>query len=108
MLTQAMGILSSQHLADRLPPLWNLVISNIAGPAVPLYTTGAKLTHLFPLGPVQQGSGLNITVMSVIDRLCFGALACTDLVPDVEELGNGFVDEIAALRATRGQQGDSS
>jgi diacylglycerol O-acyltransferase len=98
MLTQAMSLLSSQHVADRLPPLWNLVISNIAGPTVPLYTTGAKLTHLFPLGPVQQGSGLNITVMSVLDRLCFGALACSDLVPDVEELGAGFVAEIAMLR----------
>jgi WS/DGAT/MGAT family acyltransferase len=99
LLTQAMSLLSSQHVADRLPPLWNLVISNIAGPAVPLYTTGAKLTHLFPLGPVQQGSGLNITVMSVVDRLCFGALACSDLVPDVAELGAGFVEEIAMLRA---------
>ena len=73
-LTHLMGFYSSSHLADRVPPLWNLVISNIAGPSVPLYTTGARLTHLFPLGPVQQGSGLNITVMSAVDRLCFGAL----------------------------------
>ena len=71
---------------------------NIAGPAVPLYTTDAMLTHLFPLGPVQQGSGLNITVMSAIDRLCFGALACSELVPDVEDIGTGFVDEIARLK----------
>jgi len=97
-MTHAMSLLSSQHLADRLPPLWNLVISNIAGPAVPLYTTDAMLTHLFPLGPVQQGSGLNITVMSAIDRLCFGALACSELVPDVEDIGTGFVDEIARLK----------
>jgi hypothetical protein len=94
-----MSLFSSQHLADRLPPLWNLVISNIAGPPEPLYTTGARLTHLFPLGPVQQGSGLNITVMSAIDRLCFGALACADLVPDLEDIGAGFVSEVATLRA---------
>ncbi|MGB5684042.1 MAG: WS/DGAT domain-containing protein, partial [Polyangiales bacterium] len=99
MLTHAMSLFSSQHLADRLPPLWNLVISNIAGPPEPLYTTGARLTHLFPLGPVQQGSGLNITVMSAIDRLCFGALACADLVPDLEDIGAGFVSEVATLRA---------
>ncbi len=99
MMTHAMSLFSSQHLADRLPPLWNLVISNIAGPAVPLYTTGAKLTHLFPLGPVQQGAGLNITVMSAIDRLCFGALACSDLVPDVGDIGAGFVSEIETLKA---------
>lgn len=98
-LTHAMELYSSWHLADRVPPPWNLVVSNIAGPPEPLYATGAKLTHLFPLGPVQQGSGLNLTVMSVIDRLCFGALACEDLVPDVEDIGKGFVDEIERLRA---------
>lgn len=97
-LTHAMSLFSSQHLADRLPPLWNLVISNIAGPTVPLYTTGARLTHLFPLGPVQQGAGLNITVMSVIDRLCFGALACSDLLPDVEDIATGFANEVELLR----------
>jgi diacylglycerol O-acyltransferase len=97
-LTHLMGFYSSHHLADRVPPLWNLVISNIAGPPVPLYTTGARLTHLFPLGPVQQGSGLNITVMSVVDRLCVGVLACTELVPDVQDIATAFVDEIEQLK----------
>lgn len=96
-LTHLMSLYSSSHLADRVPPPWNLVISNVPGPAVPLYTTGARLTHLFPLGPVQQGSGLNITVMSVIDRLCFGALACTDLVPEVQDIADGIVDEVERL-----------
>ena len=79
--------------------MWNLIISNIAGPPVPLYTSGSSLRQLFPLGPVQQGSGLNITVMSVVDRLCFGALACTEMVPDVQNIGAGFVNEIDVLRA---------
>jgi WS/DGAT/MGAT family acyltransferase len=99
MLTHFVGFFSSRHLADRVPPLWNLIISNIAGPPAPLYTTGARLTHLFPLGPVQQGSGLNITVMSVVDRLCFGALACTEMVPDVQDIGAGFVKEVEVLKA---------
>ena len=55
--THFIGFYSSRHLADRVPPLWNLIISNVAGPPVPLYTAGTRLTHLFPLGPVQQGSG---------------------------------------------------
>jgi len=38
-------------------------------------------------------------VMSAIDRLCFGALACTDLVPDVEDIGASFVTEIETLKA---------
>ena len=99
MTTHLMSLYSSQHLADRVPPLWNLIISNIAGPPVPLYTSGASLRQLFPLGPVQQGSGLNITVMSVVDRLCFGALACAEMVPDVQDIGTGFANEIEVLKA---------
>jgi WS/DGAT/MGAT family acyltransferase len=99
MATHFIGFFSSRHLADRVPPLWNLIISNIAGPPVPLYTTGTRLTHLFPLGPVQQGSGLNITVMSAVDRLCFGALACTEMVPDVQDIATGFAREIDVLRS---------
>jgi len=95
--THLVGLYSSHHLADRVPPLWNLIISNIAGPPVPLYTTGVRLSHLYPLGPVQHGSGLNITVMSVVDRLCFGALACNELVPDVQDIATGFASEIDAL-----------
>jgi hypothetical protein len=79
--------------------LWNLIISNIPGPPVPLYTKGARLLQLFPLGPAQQGSGLDITVMSVVDRLCFGAMACTELVPDVQDIATGFVNEIEVLKA---------
>jgi hypothetical protein len=33
-------------------------------------------------------------VMRAIDRLCFGAIACSDLVPDLEEIATGFMDEI--------------
>jgi hypothetical protein len=97
--TQLIGFYSSMHLADRVPPLWNVIISNVAGPPVPLYTKGARLVQLFPLGPAQQGSGLDITVMSIVDRLCFGAMACTELVPDVQDIADEFAREIEALKA---------
>jgi WS/DGAT/MGAT family acyltransferase len=85
-------------IAERIPPMWNVVISNIAGSPVPLYFGGARLRQLYPLGPVQQGAGLNITVLSTDGRLCFGAMACKDLVPDVEEIASGFVEEIERLK----------
>jgi WS/DGAT/MGAT family acyltransferase len=98
LLTHAMELYSSAHVADRLPFLWNLVISNLPGPAVPLYCGAAKLVRVYPLGPVQQGSGLNLTVLSTMDRLCFGAMACKEMVPDVEALATGFVDATGVLR----------
>lgn len=96
-LTHFVQLYTGYHLADRLPPLWNLVISNIVGPQAPLYSSGARLTKLYPFGPVVQGAGLDLTVMSAVGRLCLGVMACTELVPDVEDIGTGFVDEIQTL-----------
>ena len=98
LLTHAVEIYARSHLADRLPFLWNLVISNLPGPPIPLYCAGAKLLRLYPFGPAQQGAGLNLTVMSTMDRLCLGAMACKRMVPDVEDIAAGFVSEIAILR----------
>jgi diacylglycerol O-acyltransferase len=97
-LTHAIEVYARSRLADQLPFLWNLVISNLPGPPVPLYLAGVKLLRLYPFGPVQHGSGLNLTVMSTADRLCVGALACKRMVPDVDDITNGFVAEIALLR----------
>jgi diacylglycerol O-acyltransferase len=98
LLTHVVQLYSASHLADWMPVFWNLVISNLPGPATPLYCAGGTVTRIYPLGPVQQGSGLNLTVMSVADRLCLGAMACTELVPDVDSIVAGFADEIAVLK----------
>ncbi len=97
LLTHLMELYSSTHAADRFPLLWNVVISNLPGPKQQLYGAGAKVRRVYPLGPVQQGSGLNLTVLSSGNRLCLGAMACKELVPGVEQIGAGFVAEIAAL-----------
>jgi WS/DGAT/MGAT family acyltransferase len=104
LLTHALELYSSSHLADRLPVPWNLVISNLPGPPVPLYCAGAEVRGIYPFGPAQQGSGLNLTVMSTADRLCLGAMACKRMVPDVETIAAGFVTEIARLAALAGRQ----
>jgi len=98
LLTHAMELYARTHVADRLPFLWNVVISNLPGPLVPLYCAGARVLRVYPFGPVQQGSGLNLTVMSTVDRLCLGAMACRRMVPDVADIATDFVDEIAVLR----------
>jgi len=103
-LTHAIEVYARSHLADRLPFLWNLVISNLPGPPVPLYCAGAKLLRLYPFGPVQQGSGLNLTVMSTANRLCLGALACKRMAPDVEDVANEFVAEVELLKKLAGER----
>ena len=44
----------------------------------------------YPLGPIFDGGGLNITVMSYLDQLDFGLVACSDLISDVWSLADGL------------------
>ena len=59
----------------------NLVISNVPGPDFPLYLGGAEMLGMFPLGPVMDGMGLNITIMSYRGVLYWGLVACARAVP---------------------------
>ncbi len=77
---------STTRLADLHPVVHNVVISNVAGPPIQIYFAGAKVERVFPLGPVLDGPGLNITVVSYRDRVGFGLIACKRQMPDVADL----------------------
>jgi diacylglycerol O-acyltransferase len=99
-MTAAARLYSGLGLARFHPPVMNLVISNVPGPPIDLYCAGARVTGIFPMGPVMEGSGVNITVLSEARHLNIGIMSCPDLLDDVGELGRGVVaavDELAAL-----------
>ena len=73
-------------LADHHRPIHSLVISNVPGPDFPLYLAGAEMVAGFPLGPVMDGAGLNITVMSYRGVLNWGLMACAETVPRLADL----------------------
>lgn len=98
LLTQLIELYTRSNLGEQLPPLWNLVISNLPGPKKPLYCAGARVLRLYPFGPAQLGSGLNLTVMSNAGRLCLGAMGCRRMVPDIESIADGFRSEIRQLK----------
>ncbi len=80
-------------------PVYNLIISNVAGPQTALYFLGAEVVAMYPLGPIFHGSGLNITVMSLNGKLDIGIISCPDLLPDLWELADDFavaLDELLA------------
>ncbi len=93
----AVRAMSSIGAANVLPPFVNVLISNIKGPEFPLYVAGAKLSSIFPMGPVLEGVGLGITAVSFVDELSFGFMACPDLVDDVGEMARELDAEMAAL-----------
>jgi len=96
-MTAAARLYSGLGLARFHPPVLNLVISNVPGPPLDLYCAGARVTGIFPMGPVMEGSGVNITVLSEARHLNVGIMACPDLLDDVDELGRGFVAAVAEL-----------
>jgi diacylglycerol O-acyltransferase / wax synthase len=93
----AARLYSSLRFADRHPVVHNLIISNVPGPPVPLYMAGARLVGLYPLGPIMDGAGMNITVLSNEDRIGFGLIACRELVGDLWELADSLTDSLAEL-----------
>ncbi len=64
-------------------PTWNLVISNVPGPQIPLYCAGARLEANYPVSVITDGMGLNITVMSYCGHLDFGIVGDREQVPDL-------------------------
>jgi diacylglycerol O-acyltransferase len=96
---------SQLRIADRMNPPFNLVISNVPGPPLPLYFMGALIEALHPLGPVFHGAGLNITVMSNNGRVGVGLISCRESMPDVDDLARRFPTELERLRdAVQGLQ----
>lgn len=98
LLTRLVHFYSRHRGADFHPALWNVVVSNVPGPQHELYCAGARLTGVYPYGPVQHGSALNLTVMSISDSLCLGVLACPEKVANLGDIALGFSDEVALLR----------
>ncbi len=103
---RAARLYSRMRLADRHRPLFNVTISNVPGPPFDLYSAGAKLDAYYPVGPIIDGTGLNMTVMSYRDQLDFGLLACPDVFDDVWGLADGLHLALADLvKATGVEEG---
>jgi diacylglycerol O-acyltransferase len=95
----ASRVYSRLNIADRHRPIYNLTVSNVPGPGVPLYLDGARLVAAYPMGPISEGAGLNVTVLSHTDNVDFGFLAAAELVPDVWDMADQVVDGMSELLA---------
>jgi WS/DGAT/MGAT family acyltransferase len=78
-------------------PTWNLVISNVPGPQIPLYLAGARLVANYPVSVITDGMGLNITVQSYDGHLDFGIVADREQMVDVWCLIEWLRDELHTL-----------
>jgi WS/DGAT/MGAT family acyltransferase len=92
--------------SSRFNPHFNAIVSNVPGPPVPLYIAGARLESHYPASVIMDGVGLNITVLSYLDRLDVGIVGDRELAPNFDLLVKAMQDELDELleRAGSGTQ----
>ncbi|MFT6366644.1 MAG: hypothetical protein ACJARI_002098 [Bacteroidia bacterium] len=82
-----------------MKPSFNCVVTNVPGPSVPLYNTGAKMVSNFGTGPVQDGLGLFHVISSYCGEFVISATSCRDMMPDPDfyrQCLQESVDELSA------------
>ncbi|MGZ4705431.1 MAG: WS/DGAT/MGAT family O-acyltransferase [Acidimicrobiales bacterium] len=97
--SRAARLYGNTRITDLHRPMFNVCISNVPGPPFPLYVTGAQVLDTYPMGPIYEGFGLNITLMSYLDRIDFGLIADPALVPDVWRIADGLREALDELLA---------
>jgi WS/DGAT/MGAT family acyltransferase len=115
---QAVGAATLAAVTDLSPPtilaqasrlnfstrLFNLIVTNIPGPQMPLYLLGHELQDLFPIAFLPKDHALAVAIMSYNGRLEYGLLADYDALPDLQVVADGIdeaLDEL--LEAARGK-----
>jgi WS/DGAT/MGAT family acyltransferase len=88
------------QLADTVPPVANLTVSNVAGAQTPLYMCGIRMRTYWPLSIVEHGSALNLTVQSYAGGMHFGFTVAHNAVPDASELTQALGESLDELLHT--------
>ena len=78
----AARLYSKLGIANKIKPSYNCVITNVPGPQIPLYFTGAKMLSTFSLGPPIDGMGLFHGLGTYCGRFTISVSACREMMPD--------------------------
>jgi diacylglycerol O-acyltransferase len=95
-------ILSQAARLQARQPFFNLVVTNVPGPQIPLYLLGRRLQILYPVVPLAQRQAIGIAVMSYDGHLGFGLLGDYDALPGLEQIATDLKWAIASLARAAG------
>ena len=103
-MTGLASLFGRSGLANRLPAMGNVTISNVPGLPTPLYMAGASMLHYYPVSIPYHSAALNITVQSSAGTMEFGITACRRVLSQAEaheliELLKVGLHEIEALES---------
>ena len=85
------------RLVSALRP-YNMIVTNVHGPPIPLYLLGSRLEALYPQLPLFDHQGLGVAVISYLDAVSFGMTADWDVVPDLSDFARAAETSFAELQ----------
>ena len=77
--------------------LFNLIVTNVPGPQLPLYVLGREILDAYPVAFLPENHALAIAIMSYNGQMNFGLLSDFDAVPDLQSIGENIEEELATL-----------
>jgi WS/DGAT/MGAT family acyltransferase len=77
--------------------LFNMIVTNVPGPQIPLYVLGRELEEVFPVAFLPPNHTMAVAIMSYNGRVGFGLLADYDSMEDVESIAEGLNRSLAEL-----------
>ncbi len=95
--------------AARLQPaqrFFNLVVTNVPGPQLPLYVLGRKMEAMFPLVPLARRQALCVGIMSYDGQVNFGLVGDYDAMADLESFGLDLEQALAEAVDSSSGRGD--
>lgn len=97
-LLLALGTRSALRATNRLRPVTtDTVITNVPGPADPLYAMGRRMLVAYPYAPLAADARIAVAVYSYAGTISFGFTSDRDAVPDVEVVARGTEAGLAEL-----------
>jgi diacylglycerol O-acyltransferase / wax synthase len=86
--------------AGRIPPPFNVAISNVPGPRSKLYFGSAPVDGWYPVSILTEGNALNFTLVSYADHIEFGVIGCRRSIPHLERLLDDLECSLSELEQT--------
>jgi len=94
-MTQASRLMARQRM-------FNVVVTNVPGPQMPLYLMGHELRDLFPMVPLARNQALGVAIMSYNGKMNFGLVGDFDAMHDLDDLADDFRASLEELADAAG------
>ncbi len=82
--------------------LFNMIVTNVPGPQLPLYVLGRELQDVFPIAFLPENHALAVAIMSYNGKVGFGLLADYDSMEDIDVVADGIAESLSELEAAAG------